>query len=153
MPNMANMAATTIHGSNRSNVSTARFAHGRRQAGACTRNRGPVASQLTSLDCVTVVQDGIDATFHVDDIEIVAAVMKPRRRRHGRKLSETERGRLADMGRQALSDYREARGVTSRAPENDHSRRFAPRGVSEVTQGEIGRSEDAGKRSIITKTC
>jgi hypothetical protein len=44
-----------------------------------------VAGRLRRLACVSVVQDGdfgeLTATFHVDDFDAVAEVMRPRRRR------------------------------------------------------------------------
>src|SRR6476660_4953227 len=52
--------------------------------GASTTLRGPIAGRLAALPCVRVSQDGddgVNAIFHVDDFETVAAVMKPKRRR------------------------------------------------------------------------
>jgi hypothetical protein len=60
------------------------YPHGGDYLGASTDRRGPIAKQLAALECVRVGQDGddgINAVFHVDDFDQVAAVMKPKRRR------------------------------------------------------------------------
>lgn len=62
--------------------------------GASTNHRGPVAKRLAALDCTTVVQDGddgINVTFDVSHLRVVARIIKPRSRRrlsaeHRRKL-------------------------------------------------------------------
>ena len=54
--------------------------------------------RLAELDCVSVTQDGedgINATFHVEDVDVVAEVMKPRKRR---RLSPEQRERLIAAG-------------------------------------------------------
>jgi hypothetical protein len=99
--------------------------------GACTKHRGPVASQLAALDCVTVAQEGTDgsnATFHIDDIEIIAEVMKPRRKR---QVSPAMREHLRNIG--ATTRFSPEHGVG--APNQALKSTIAPRGVSEVTQG------------------
>jgi hypothetical protein len=78
---------------------------------ASTDKRGTVAKRLAALDCTTMLQDvddGINAAFHVDDFDRVAQLMKPRRRRRGRPMSEEEKKRLAEMGRSALEKHRRA---------------------------------------------
>ena len=70
---------------------------------ACTRNRGTVATRLAALDCVEVVQDaddGLNAKFLVNDFEVVAEVMRPRRRRRGRKMTPEETTKLVEAGRE-----------------------------------------------------
>src|SRR4051812_13664113 len=60
------------------------YAHGGAMLGSSTNCRGAVAGRLAALPCVRVVQDGTDginAVFHVDDFAVVAALLKPRRRR------------------------------------------------------------------------
>ena len=66
---------------------------------ASTNTRGGTARNLAPLDFTTVAQDGDDGLtvlFPVEKFAQVAELMKPRRRR---QISETERARLADMGR------------------------------------------------------
>lgn len=75
---------------------------------ASTDKRGRVAAALVALDFITVLQDGddgVNVAFHVNHFEEVAALLKPRRKRH---LSETERTRLAEMGRASLRKHRQA---------------------------------------------
>lgn len=73
------------------------YPHGGEILGASTNTRGAIANQLAALPCVRVVQDGsdgINAIFHVDDFESVAALLKPRRRRRltpDQKAERTER--------------------------------------------------------------
>jgi hypothetical protein len=81
-----------------------------------TNKHGAVANQLAALRCVQVIQDGddgINAIFCVDDFDTVAALMKPRRRR---QVSERERERLGNLGRENLNRYRQA---NFKLPEND----------------------------------
>ena len=69
---------------------------------ACTRNRGSVATRLETLDCVEVVQDGddgINVKFHINDFEVVAEIMRPRRRRRGRQMTPEETTKLVEAGR------------------------------------------------------
>ena len=90
--------------------------HGGALLGVSTKSSGSIAKRLAALDCVTVTQDGsdgINATFHVDDFDQVAAIVKPRKRRHGRPMTDEQKRRLADMGRAAL---RKLRTPTTRAP-------------------------------------
>ena len=85
------------------------YPHGGELLGVATKGRGSIAKRLASLDCVTVTQDGTDginATFHVDDFDQVAEVMKPRKRRHGRPMTDEQKQQLADMGRAALRKLR-----------------------------------------------
>ena len=58
---------------------------------ACTNNRGTIAKRLKTLPFVAVVQDGddgINASFHVDHFEEVAAIMRPKRKRPPRTESQ-----------------------------------------------------------------
>jgi len=62
--------------------------------GASTDKSGPIARQLRDMECCTTVQvgsDGTNVSFHVDDFAQVAALMRPRRRRQGRPLTEAEK--------------------------------------------------------------
>jgi hypothetical protein len=73
---------------------------------ASTSKHGAVARALAGLPCVTVQRDGddgLDSVFHKDDFEIVANLMKPRRKR---QVSDQERTRLATLGRTNLNRYR-----------------------------------------------
>ena len=75
---------------------------------ACTRGRGAVAGRLRSLPFAAVVQDGDDGVnvlFDVKHFDDVAAIMRPRRRRH---VSEAERQRLAELSRRYGRFRREA---------------------------------------------
>ncbi len=66
---------------------------------ACTTTSGPVANRLRTLPSVEVAQDGADGVnvvFNVAHFEVVAEIMRPRRRRW---VSETERQRLAELSR------------------------------------------------------
>jgi hypothetical protein len=75
------------------------YPHGGEFLGAATNHRGKIAKTLKNLPCITVTQDGndgINATFHVDDFGKVAKVMKPRLRR---VLSEDHKRRLHEAGR------------------------------------------------------
>ena len=59
-----------------------------------------IAGVVRRLACTTVRQQGdfgeLTASFHVDDFDQLAKIMVPRRRR---QVSETERNRLAEVGR------------------------------------------------------
>ncbi len=72
------------------------YPHGGELLGASTIRHGIIAKRLAELDCVTVTQDGedgINVTFHVDDFDKVAEVMKPRKRR---RLSPEQRQLAAE---------------------------------------------------------
>ncbi len=118
------------------------YPHGGELLGASTNNRGPIAKRLSALPCVGVVQDGsdgINAVFHVNDFDTVAAVMKPKRRR---KLSAEYCQRLADMGKANLKAYRQAnvqhagngrgRNPTARTAPKSPDSPTAPRSASEI---------------------
>jgi hypothetical protein len=82
------------------------YPHGGECLAASTTHRGPLANQLAALSCVRVVQDGddgVNAVFHIDDFDQVAAVMKPKRRR---KLSSDHAKKLAAAGVAALARHR-----------------------------------------------
>lgn len=92
---------------------------------ACTFKNGSVASRLRNLPFVSVRQDGADginAVFHVAHFDTVAKIMKPKRRRRGRPLSEEKRKRLIEAGKR----YRFRTG------------RRAPRGAQISTIGASG---------------
>lgn len=77
---------------------------------ACTNNRGPVAKKLVDLACTEIWQDGgdgVNVKFHVDHFAAIAAIMKPRKRRHCH-LSEEQKRQLADRGKAALKKHRES---------------------------------------------
>ena len=65
---------------------------------ACTKTAGPVANRLKAIPFTRVAQDGDDGAnvvFGVEHFDVVAKLMKPRRRR---RLSEAARRWLADAG-------------------------------------------------------
>lgn len=67
------------------------YPHGGQLLGAATNGRGPVATRLAALPCVTVIQngdDGVNVLFDVADFAEVARVMKAHRRR---RLSDDKR--------------------------------------------------------------
>ena len=67
---------------------------------ACTNGRGSIAKRLTELPFVTVEQDGSDgvnASFHVDRIEEVAQIMRPKRKRPPR--TEAQRRATERLGK------------------------------------------------------
>ncbi len=58
---------------------------GHNRLSASTKNAGEIANLLATLSCCEVQQrgqDGTTASFAVSDFPMVAALMKPRRRRH-----------------------------------------------------------------------
>ena len=60
------------------------YPHGRKLLGVSTNTKGLTTTKIRELACTTVVQDsdeGVNTTFHVDDFDQVAEVMKPHRRR------------------------------------------------------------------------
>ena len=60
------------------------YPHGGDLLAVSTNGKGPITTKIRELACTTVVQDsdeGVNATFHVDDFDQVAEVMKPHRRR------------------------------------------------------------------------
>lgn len=97
---------------------------------ASTNERGPVAGALVRLKCTTVLQDGSDGVnvaFHVDHFDVVAAILRPRRKR---QVSDQDRTRLAAMGRASLKRYRQA-NVEEREIESEGDQ--MARSVPEVT--------------------
>ena len=69
---------------------------------ACTTKPGTVASALKQLPFVEVVADGSDGTnvtFGVKYFDDVASIMKPRKRRQARPMSDEEKRRLVEAGR------------------------------------------------------
>jgi len=93
---------------------------------ASTDRRGGVARKLRALDCTQIRQDGDDgltASFHVDDVKVVAKLMKPRTRR---RLSPEHKAKLAA----ASARYRFPAG--SKAPNQGLKSTIAPQPVSEA---------------------
>jgi hypothetical protein len=65
---------------------------------ASTHRRGSVATRLSELSCVRIVRDGadgVDVSFDLEDVDVVLAIMKPRRRR---RLCEARKAALIDAG-------------------------------------------------------
>ena len=93
------------------------YVHGDGMLGAATDNNGATATKLVKLANAgygTVVQrgdDGVNIIFPVDNFDKFAEVMEPRRRR---KVSESERKRLADMGRETLKRHHNAQPKKSK---------------------------------------
>ena len=74
--------------------------HGGRLLVVEVERRPVTANRLRRLACTTTIQDGegfLAATFDVADIDEVAAIVKPRRRR---QISEKERKRLQALSAQ-----------------------------------------------------
>lgn len=70
---------------------------------ACTSKSGPVAKELKHLPFVEIVADGSDGTnvtFDVDHFNEVAMIMKPRMRRRARPMTNEEKQRLIEAGRE-----------------------------------------------------
>ncbi len=83
------------------------YPYGGQMLVASTAKRGRVARELLALAVTTLFRDGddgLDVLFHVSHFEQVAELLKPRRRR---RLSEAQRERLANMGRENLRRQRE----------------------------------------------
>jgi hypothetical protein len=75
---------------------------------ACTDKNGGIARRLMKLDFVLQDQsqqgaDGVNAVFPIEHAEEVFKIIKPRKRRKGRPMSEEEKRQLADRGRAALA--------------------------------------------------
>ncbi len=69
---------------------------------ACTNKSGTVSTELRQLPFVEVVadgNDGINVTFDVEHFDEVAAIMKPRRRRRGRPMTNQAKQELVEAGR------------------------------------------------------
>ena len=101
---------------------------------ACPNSRGTIAKRLKTLPFVAVVQDGddgINATFHVDRIEEVAQIMRPKRKRPPR----TEAQRQAT---ERLGKYRFQPGKKDVNPTLES--RLDPRKVSEQAKSAKGTS-------------
>ena len=72
------------------------YSHGDNLLGVSTNRQGPITEKTRNLPCTTVVQDsdeGINATFHLNDFDQVAKIVKPRRRR---RLSPEQRQKLME---------------------------------------------------------
>ena len=92
---------------------------GGRLLAASTNKAGPVANKLKRLPFVQTAQDGEDGAtvvFDIQHFDELAAVMKPRRRRQGRRLSDEERQRLVEAG--AKYRFRTGRKTPDSAPES-----------------------------------
>ena len=75
------------------------YPHGGQMLAFASDSRGALAKRLIRSGLVKVTQDGddgINAIFHVDDFDAVAAIVKPKRRR---RLSTEGRGRLVESGK------------------------------------------------------
>jgi hypothetical protein len=84
------------------------YLHGDCLLAVATNTRGPTATRIANIPGVTVVQDGddgINATFPVELLPQIAALIGAKRRR--RKLSENERARFIAAG----AVYRFTRGA------------------------------------------
>jgi len=76
------------------------YPHGGGLLGFASRKRGPVANRVESLPYAKISQDGDDGMniiFPAEHFEQVAEIVQPRRRR---RLSEENRARLVESGRQ-----------------------------------------------------
>ncbi len=76
------------------------YPHGGREIGFATDKRGPIAKRLARLPFTKVVQDGddgINLIFDIEHFDAIAAIVIPRKRR---QVSESERQRLKEIGRQ-----------------------------------------------------
>ena len=107
------------------------YPHGGDMLAAATDKRGGVAKKLAELGCTTVVQDGADginATFHVDDFELVAELMKPKKRRKGRPMTDEQKQQFAEMGREVLRKRREA------TCQSDSAAQFRPQTASAASE-------------------
>jgi hypothetical protein len=94
---------------------------------ASTDKRGGVARKLLALDRTQVRQDGDDGvtvSFHVDDVKVVAKMMKPRTRR---RLSPEHKAKLAA----ASARYRFP--AASETPNRGLKTTISPQSVSEAT--------------------
>ena len=75
------------------------FPWGGQLLAASSDKRGVAARKLLAMDCCTLRQDGDDGvtvTFHVDHLDEVAAVMRPKRRRA--PMSPEHRAKLLKAG-------------------------------------------------------
>ncbi len=76
------------------------YPHGGDLLGVSTNGKGAISNKIRELACTRVVQNsdvGVNATFHVDDFDQVAEVMKPHRRRQWTdEQREAQRQHAAD---------------------------------------------------------
>lgn len=89
------------------------YPHGGELLAASTNRRGPITNRLAALPCVCVVQDGddgINVLFHASDLDKVAAILKPKRRR---RLSPEHRVKLTTAGIAALDRHRNSNDARS----------------------------------------
>lgn len=93
---------------------------------ACTNHRGRIVKKLKALPDTTVAQDGHDGAnviFPVDQLEEIARIMKPRKRR---RLSDTQRRQAAERLReyqpakgQSVTDLARQRSETAQIPKDE----------------------------------
>ncbi len=105
------------------------YPHGGNMLGVSTNRRGQISKRISELPFTKITQDGddgINAVFHIDNIEKVAAIMKPRRRK---RLSPEHRAKLVAAGTAALVRHRLA---NSGIPPRDHAAPQTTQPVSEV---------------------
>ena len=105
------------------------YPHGGELLGVSTNTKGRTTKKIRELACTTVVQhsdEGVNATFHIDDFDQVAKVMKPLRRRQWTdEQREAQRRRAADH----LTAFQFPTQI--KRPEGDLERDPTGRGVSE----------------------
>ncbi len=74
------------------------YPHGGEMLGVSTKRRGPITKRIAELPFIKITQDGddgINAIFHVKNIEEVVAIVKPRRRR---QYTPEQKQALAERG-------------------------------------------------------
>ena len=72
------------------------YPHGGDLLGISTNRKGPITEKVRNLPCTSLALDsdeGINATFHLNDFDQVAKIVKPRRRR---RLSPEQRQKLME---------------------------------------------------------
>jgi hypothetical protein len=74
------------------------YPHGETTLAVDVEGHGKIAAQLAALPCVTVHRPHT-FLFDVEDFDKVAAIVAPRRRR---QLTQEQRERLSETGREAL---------------------------------------------------
>jgi hypothetical protein len=107
---------------------------GGEELAACTNSARSIPQKLLALGCCRLWQDGSDGAnlvFHLRDFDRVAAVMKPRRKRHGRPMTDEERATFIATGTAALARHRES---TSQAVSGGRSGVSSGRADSEHVQ-------------------
>lgn len=118
---------------------------------ACTRNSRYIAERLRRMPFVTIAQDGSDgvnAVFHVDLFEEVAAIMKPRRRR---VISEEQRQanitRLAKYRFSPASESGDEAQISTQGPQDGPEHQLALLGPQNLVQAASEPDAPQGKES------